>query len=182
MTKSEFRERIKLLVKQVYKPGSKVDLDSMDNTISLEAEKFPVLLKFPKLKHTLVSLLTNQYEIFVADIQWVAPRPTTFRIVLGNNENFILIYTDRSWIAQVEGKKYYLLNLPEEENAAQAISRILAYGSASIPGEVAEPSDTSVDTGGGNFPGSETSTAEPASTEEPAAEEPAAEEPAAEEA
>jgi hypothetical protein len=155
MTKSEFREKIKGLVKQVYKPGSKVDLDSMDTTISLEAEKFPVLLKFPKLKHTLISLLTDQYEIFITDIQWVAPRPTTFRIVLGNNENFILIYTDRSWIAQVEGKKYYLLNLSEEENAAQAIARILSYGSATLPGEIAEPSDTSVETGGGNFPGSE---------------------------
>jgi hypothetical protein len=61
-------------------------------------------------------------------IEWVAPRPTTFRIILGNDENFMLIYTERSWIAQVEGKKYYLLNLGEEEQAAQAISRILAYG------------------------------------------------------
>ncbi len=32
------------------------------------------------------------------------------------------------WIAQVEGKKYYLLNLSEEEQAAQAIARMLAYG------------------------------------------------------
>jgi hypothetical protein len=48
--------------------------------------------------------------------------------VLGNNENFLLIYTERSWIAQVEGKKYYLLNLGEEEQAAESISRLLAYG------------------------------------------------------
>ena len=34
----------------------------------------------------------------------------------------------RSWIAQVEGKKYYLLNLPEEERAVEAIARILRYG------------------------------------------------------
>jgi hypothetical protein len=38
------------------------------------------------------------------------------------------MYGKRSWIAQVEGKKYYLLNLPEEERAAEAISRILRYG------------------------------------------------------
>jgi hypothetical protein len=43
-------------------------------------------------------------------------------------ENFMLIYTERSWIAQVEGKKYYLLNLGEEQSAAEAISRLLAYG------------------------------------------------------
>ena len=38
------------------------------------------------------------------------------------------MYTERSWIAKVEGKKYYLLNLSEEESAAESISRILSYG------------------------------------------------------
>ena len=42
------------------------------------------------------------------------------------------MYGKRSWIAQVEGKKYYLLNLPEEERAAEAISRILRYGAKEI--------------------------------------------------
>ena len=41
----------------------------------------------------------------------------------------------RSWIAQVEGKKYYLLNLPEEENCVQHIARVLRYGA---PGDGAE--------------------------------------------
>ena len=40
----------------------------------------------------------------------------------------MLAYTPRSWVAQVEGKKYYLLNLDEEEFAALAIARILQYG------------------------------------------------------
>jgi hypothetical protein len=43
----------------------------------------------------------------------------------------MLTFDPRSWIAQVEGKKYYLLNLDEEEMAAKAVSRILAYGPAS---------------------------------------------------
>jgi len=126
MTKDELKEKIKVLVKQVYKPETL----SMDNSneITLDAPKFPVLAKFPTLKDVIVNLLTDQYEIFVTDIQWVAPRPTTFRIVLGNGENFLLTYTPRSWVAQVEGKKYYLLNLGEEEQAAQAIARMLAYG------------------------------------------------------
>ena len=46
MTKSEFKDKIKLLVKQVYNPISKVDLDvSGDANIELDMEKFPVLLK-----------------------------------------------------------------------------------------------------------------------------------------
>jgi hypothetical protein len=128
MTKNELKDKIKVLVKQVYIPNQ-VDLDK-NNKISLDTPKFPVLVKFPKLKDVIVNLLTDQYEIFITDIQWVAPKPTTFRIVLGNNENFLLIYTERSWIAQVEGKNYYLLNLGEEEQATQAIARMLAYGVA----------------------------------------------------
>jgi hypothetical protein len=126
MTKSELRDKIKTLAKQALASKS-IDLDK-GNDVSLDALKFPVLGKFPELKKVIVDLLTNQYEIFLTDIQWVAPRPTTFRIVLGNGENFYLIYTERSWIAKVEGKKYYLLNLSEEEAAAESIARILSYG------------------------------------------------------
>jgi hypothetical protein len=126
MTKSELRDKIKAIALQNLKPKS-VDLDK-GNDVSLDALKFPVLGKFPDLKKIIVSLLTKQYEVFMSDIQWVAPRPTTFRIILGNKETFYLIYTERSWIAKVEGKKYYLLNLSEEESAAESIARILAYG------------------------------------------------------
>jgi hypothetical protein len=128
MTKDELKEKIKVLVKQVYTPNQ-IDLDR-DGEVSLDAPKFPVLVKFPKLKDIIVDLLTDQYEIFMTNIEWVAPRPTTFRIVLGNDENFLLTYTERSWIAQIEGKNYYLLNLGEEEQATQAIARMLAYGVA----------------------------------------------------
>ncbi len=94
MKKSELRDKIKSLVQQVYKTKS-VDLDNGEE-ITLDAAKFPVLVKFPKLKDVIVDLLTDQYEVFMKAIEWVAPRPTTFRIVLGNDENFMLIYTERS--------------------------------------------------------------------------------------
>jgi hypothetical protein len=47
---------------------------------------------------------------------------------LKNDQSFYLIYGKRSWVAQVAGKKYYLLNLPEEERAAEAIANLLRYG------------------------------------------------------
>ena len=150
MTKDELKEKIKVLVQQVYKPKT---LTAQD-TISLDAPKFPVLQKFPELKDIIVNLLTDQYEIFVTDIQWVAPKPTTFRIVLGNGEPFMLTYSPRSWVVQIEGKKYYLLNLSEEESATEAIARVLAYGMTEEKTE----------------PGAEGETAE-TPTEEPAAEE-----------
>jgi len=131
MTRSELKNKIKELVKQVYSKTtnqpSEVDLDS-PSVVSLDNERFPVLVKFPTLKKTITDLLTDQYELFLKDIEWVAPRPTTFRIILANDQVFYLIYTDRSWLAKVEGKKYYLLNLNEEQNCIEAIARILSYG------------------------------------------------------
>ena len=41
----------------------------------------------------------------MSSIDWVSPRPTTFRINLKNDSNFYLIYNKRGWVAQVEGKK-----------------------------------------------------------------------------
>jgi len=143
MTRDELKEKIKVLVKQVYKPDT---LQAQD-TVSLDAPKFPVLLKFPELKDIIINLLTDQYEIFITDIQWVAPKPTTFRIVLGNGEPFMLTYSPRSWIAQIEGKKYYLLNLNEEESATEAIARMLSYGvTEEKPGGTETPEETPAET------------------------------------
>ena len=175
MTKSELRDRIKGLVQQVYQPKP-IDIDS-GKEVSIETEKFPLLLQLPALKKVLVDLLTDKFEIFVTDIQWVAPKPSTFRIILANGEDFMLIWMQRSWVAKVEGKRYYLLNLNEEENATEAISRILSYGMTNAPENPAEPSDTAVETGGGEFPGGEGGGGEEAPAEAPAEEAPAEEQP-----
>ena len=122
MTAAELREKIRALALQVVGEKSKADA---------AAEAYDELTKFPELKDIIVALLTHEFDSFLEGIDWVAPRPSTFRINLLNGQNFLLMYGTRSWIAQVEGKKYYLLNLDEEEYAAQAISRILQYGPAS---------------------------------------------------
>jgi hypothetical protein len=119
MTRNQLIDRIKNLTKQVY---------SATTITAEEAVEYDELTKFPELKKILVDLLTLEYDNFLSSIDWVAPRPTTFRINLENGQNFYLIYGKRSWIAQVEGKKYYLLNLPEEERAALSIANILRYG------------------------------------------------------
>jgi len=144
MTKSELREKIKLLVKTVYGEKKLVDIT---------AEKYDELTKFPELKDVIVDLLGPQFDVFLASIDWVAPKPTTFRINLKNGENFYLVFNQRSWVAEVEGKRYYLLNLNEEENATQAIARMLRYGSPNIMGPQ-EPAEFSTGSGG-EFPGEE---------------------------
>ena len=113
MTIQELRDKIRSLVLKVYADKEKVED---------KAVEYDELTKFPELKSAIVDLLTVQFDDFLDSIDWIAPRPTTFRINLRNGQDFILIYTDRSWIAKVEGKKYYLLNLDEEERAAESIS------------------------------------------------------------
>jgi len=119
MTREELIARIKQLAPTVYTNRTKAEEDAVE---------YDELTKFPELKQVIIDLLTTEFSNFLSSIDWVAPRPTTFRINLKNGQNFYLIYGKRSWIAQVEGKKYYLLNLPEEERAAEGISRILRYG------------------------------------------------------
>ena len=102
---------------------------------SVETVEFDEVLKFPELKETLIGLLSPEYNMFLSSVDWVAPLPTTFRINLKNDESFYLMYGKRSWIAQVEGKKYYLANLPERGRASDSIANILRYGSKETPSE-----------------------------------------------
>ena len=135
MTAAELREKIRMIIPTVV--GNRKQADAA-------AVEYDELTKFPELKAVIVDLLTHEFDNFLASIDWVAPKPTTFRINLKNDQDFYLIYSRRSWIAQVEGKKYYLLNLPEEERATEAIARVLRYGA---PGS-GEAADT--DSGGGD--------------------------------
>ena len=126
MTAAELREKIRMLIPTII--GMRKQADAA-------AVEYDELTKFPELKEIIVSLLTAEFDNFISSIDWVAPRPTTFRINLQNGEEFYLIWMGRSWIAQIEGKKYCLLNLPEEERAAQAIARLLRYGPPETEGE-----------------------------------------------
>ena len=133
MTKAELRQKIKTLAVQVMASKSKTD----DAALAYDE-----LVKFPALKDIIVDLMTDQFDSFLESVDWVAPRPTTFRINLLNGQNFLLMFTDRSWIAQVQGKKYYLLNLDEEERCALAINRLLRVGPASGAEMEGEATDT----------------------------------------
>ena len=138
MTRGEFKEKIRLLVVKILK--DKKDAESI-------FAEYDELTKFPELKDIITTLLTSDFDPFLAGIDWVAPRPTTFRINLKNDQEFYLIYSPRSWVAQIEGKKYYLLNLSEEERACEAIARILRYGSPDSGEEESADMDAGADAG-----------------------------------
>lgn len=135
MQKSEFIAKIKDLAKVVY--AEKTNPLAEPEEIKKIASKFPIVDKFPPLKGVMDDLFDFQYEPFVKDIQWVAPRPTTFRVILVNGADFYLIYQGKDegkglFIAQVAGKKYFLESLPEEQQASEAIARLLRYNYAAM--------------------------------------------------
>lgn len=129
MTKSELRDRIKALAPAAYASVAKSEQSAVE---------YEELAEFPQLKAVIVDLLTSDYGKFIDSIDWVAPKPTTFRINLLNGQSFYLIYHLKSWIAEISGKKYYLLNLPEEEMAVLSIARLLRFGAKA---EDVEPVD-----------------------------------------
>ena len=177
-SKKELVDKIQAIAKRVYaaKTAGETSIEAQEDTfgvtpedVNFEEELFPVLAKFPKLKQVIMDLLTDQYGDFISDIWWVAPRPTTFKIMLANDQYFYLIYTERSWIAQVEGKKFYLASLNEEERAAESIARILRYGGGAEPDKEAPTGEGPM---GGETPEDETVPEVPAEETPPTEEAP----------
>ena len=106
------------------------ELDRMEpetSTFEDDPMKF-ILSKYQGLKSTLEYLMTPSFEEYVTGIYVVAPKPTTFKIVLHNGQFFFLQFMGKAYEATVQGKKYYLMTIGEKERAMVAISRLLRYG------------------------------------------------------
>jgi hypothetical protein len=87
-----------------------------------------ILKKYAGLKNTLEYLMTPSFEEYITGIYVVAPKPTTFKVVLHNGEFFFLQFMGKAYEATVQGKKYYLMSIGEKERCMVAISRILRNG------------------------------------------------------
>ena len=116
--------------------------EQAEEVISFEANPMEYILnKYPSLEGTLQDLLTDYFRDYVTGIFVVAPKPTTFKVLLHNGQMFFLIYGPKSYIAKVAGKRYYLLNLNEEESAVLAIADLLELGRP--PGSQGPDTETS---------------------------------------
>lgn len=110
------------------------DLGSESNsTSSLLSEKEILLQKFPQLREALVSVMGVDFNKFIEDIKYVAPKPSTFKVVMNGDESFNLFWTGAKigWVAEVAAKKYHLIYQNETQQAIKAINRLLRIGSSS---------------------------------------------------
>jgi hypothetical protein len=112
-----------------------------------------LLMKYPTLKATLEMLMTPAYKDYITGIYILAPKPTTFKIVLHNGQFFTLTFLGKVYEATIAGKKFYLQTIGERERAVNAIARLLsmgnpvktqgAEGEEQVAGEGAEPEEAS---------------------------------------
>lgn len=87
-----------------------------------------ILKKYPTLNQTLEMLMTPAFKDYTTGIYIIAPKPTTFKITLHNDQDFLLTFLERAYEATVAGKKFYLRTLGEKERCINAIARLLALG------------------------------------------------------
>ena len=109
----------------------KEEIEDFKNSQPLTFESDPleyILQKYPSLDATMTDLMTPHYRDYISGVFVTAPKPTTFRIILHNGQEFYLIYGPESYTAKISGKKYYLLNLSEEEFAITSIAQLLELG------------------------------------------------------
>ena len=177
ISKKITKEEVQALMLEAY-----VEVLREQENAVLETSSDEILGKFPTVKKTIVSLFTQEYKEFVKDVKWVAPKPSTFSVELANGQSFNLKWMGKGFEAQIEGKKYYLNDLPNYQQALDKINDILKNGPITNgeepggeefgAGAATEP--VAGGGGGGEFPGGEAGG-------EPAAEFGAEETPAGEE-
>lgn len=120
-----------------YKTQAETDISTLEKFSEINPENIPtfeedpikyILYSYPTLKDSLELLLTENFLDYIVGIYIIAPIPTTFKIILHNNQYFYMIYMGRTWMAKVAGKKYYLLNVGEKGRAIESIVRLLSMG------------------------------------------------------
>jgi len=109
-----------------------------------------IIGKFPTLKRQLVALFTTEYEEFIGDVKWVAPKPTTFEVELRNGEKFFLKWNGAGFEAQIAGKKYMLNYVSEFQQALDKLNELLKSGKLKSQSDLdSEAEDAAEDEFGG---------------------------------
>lgn len=122
----------------------------------LEDATDTILAKFPTLTQAIIKLQTEDFKEFVDTVDWISPRPTSFRVNLKNGQDYTLKWTGKTFEASILGKRYVLSNIAEYQQALDKLA--ILYKEAPMKGAGEEGGDFDADTGGGgggegDFPG-----------------------------
>lgn len=116
-------------VRRILKEQEESSTTKLASVRSFEEDPVNYILdKYPSLKGTLQLLLTDAFKDYITGIYIIAPKPTTFKIVLHNGQFFYLTFLGKAYEAKVLGKRYYLMTIGDKERAIQAIAGLLELG------------------------------------------------------
>jgi hypothetical protein len=138
-------------------PEEEPDEDAGPETV-LEDATDTILAKFPTLRQAIVKLQTEDFKLFVTTIDWISPRPTSFRVNLKNGQDYILKWTGKSFEASILGKRYLLSKISDYQQALDKLAilyREAPMKGAGEGGEGEAADFSSSGGGGGEFPGAE---------------------------
>lgn len=122
----------------------------------LKTSSREILGKFPTLKRQLIALFTEEYDEFIGDIKWVAPKPSTFQIILSNNEMFFLKWNGKAFDAEISGKNYSLNYVADFQQAMDKLTELFKNGPVKSMADLEaeqEPEDEFADAGFGGGAG-----------------------------
>jgi len=139
-------------------PEEDPDPNAGEETV-LEDATDTILAKFPTVREALIKLQTEDFKEFVESIDWISPRPTSFRVNLKNGQDYILKWTGKTFEAQILGKRYLLSNIADYQQAIDKLAILYRESPMKGAGEE-EGGEFDADTGGGgggggDFPGEE---------------------------
>lgn len=103
------------------------DITPTETPVQPTQETHYLLYKFPQLKKTTAQLFGGQYNDFIESVEWIVPRPTTFKLNLKNGEHIFLKWEGKGFQAQIQGKRYMLELVGEFEQALDRLSEVLKY-------------------------------------------------------
>src|SRR6056300_1177141 len=139
-------------------PEEEPDTEAPEETV-LEDDTDKILGKFPTVKAAIIKLQTEDFKEFVESIDWISPRPSSFRVNLKNGQDYILKWTGKTFEAQIMGKRYLLSNISDYQQAIDKLAILYRESPMKGAGEE-EGGEFDADTGGGgggggDFPGEE---------------------------
>jgi len=139
----------RLLLEKYIKVAVKKALKEQEIAQKKSEKSMYLIYRFPGLKKVLENLMSPSFGRYIANINIVAPKPTTFKIELINSQMFYIYYLSKGeFMAKISGKKYYTDNLGDLDRASDAITALLELNYA--PTEVKEeaaPADKGADLG-----------------------------------
>ena len=121
-----------------------------------------ILAKFPTLRHALIRLHSEDWQEFVQGIDWISPKPSIFRINLSNGQSYNLKWMGKDFEAEISGKKYYIGQIGDYQQALAKLSILYQEGPISDEEETGDSGNGPGGpeggfgggaSGGGDFPG-----------------------------